>query len=405
MALKVRPNRRPLSAVVLAAGEGTRMKSGTPKPLHRLCGRPMVLHVLDALAELPVDRVVVVVGHGANEVVKTIQAEAPADLLLEFVEQLEPRGTGDAVAVALTGFPEDFAALDEGDLVILPGDTPLVRPATLAHLVREHRAQDAAASVLAARVEDPFGYSRVLRSKDGRVARIVDDGDCTAEELEVDEVASQIYCFRHSVIAPALRRLSPDNSMGEYFLTDTIEVLHGAGYTVTSVVAGDPMEAAGVNDRSQLAAAEAELRSRTNERWMRRGVTMWDAESVYLDMTVQLACDVTVMPGVVLEGRTTVGEGSVIGPSTHLIDCEIGRGVKMTHTVGERASVPDHCVVGAFSVLEPGTRLAPGQRVGPFFGAAVGGELGGTASGGAASPAAPDPAGPGPVGSSDERTE
>lgn len=348
------------------------MHSGTPKPLHRLCGRPMVLHVLDALAELPVDRVVVVVGQSANEIVKTIQSEAPSQLDIEFVEQAEPRGTGDAVAASLTGFPDTFADVDDGDLVILPGDTPLVRPATLAYLVREHRLHDAAATVLTARLEDPFGYSRVLRSKDGRVARIVDDADCTPDELEVDEVASQIYCFRHAVMAPALRRLSPDNSMGEYFLTDTVEVLHGAGYTVTSVVVGDPMEAAGVNDRSQLAAAEAELRSRINERWMRRGVTMWDAEAVYMDVTVELGADVTIMPGVVLEGTTRIGDGSVIGPSTHLIDCEVGRGARVTQSAAERAVIEDHVVVGPFSVLEPGTRLAAGRRVGPFFGAPVG---------------------------------
>jgi bifunctional UDP-N-acetylglucosamine pyrophosphorylase / glucosamine-1-phosphate N-acetyltransferase len=371
MTVRVRPNRRPLSAIVLAAGEGTRMRSGTPKPLHRLCGRPMILHVLDALAELPIDRVVIVVGHNANEVSKTIQAEAREGLTIEFVEQLEPRGTGDAVAVGLTGFPDSFAGgdLDEGDLVILPGDTPLVRPATLAHLVREHRLRDAAAAVLTAKLADPFGYSRVIRSKDGRVSRILDDADCSPEELDVDEVASQIYCFRHGVLAPALRRVSPDNSLGEYFLTDTIEVLHGAGYTVTTVVAGDPMEAAGVNDRSQLAAAEAELRSRINERWMRCGVTMWDPESSYIDVTVQLAPDVTLMPGVVLEGRTSIGEGTVIGPNCHLVDCEVGAGVRITQSVGDRAVIEDHAIVGAFSVLEPGTRLARGEHVGAFFGA------------------------------------
>jgi len=328
----------------------------------------MILHVLDALGGLPVDRVVIVVGQGANEVVKTIQAEAPDNLTIEFVEQLEARGTGDAVAVSLTGFPDAFGS-DDGDLLILASDTPLVRHATLAHLVREHRAQDAAATVLTAKLEDPFGYSRVLRSKDGRVSRIVDDDDCTPEELDVDEVASQIYCFRHGVLAPALRRLSPDNSLGEYFLTDTIEVLHGAGYTVRTVVAGDAMEAAGVNDRAQLAAAEAELRARVNDRWMRRGVTMADAESVYLDVTVQLGSDVTLMPGVVIEGRTTIGDGSVIGPGCHLVDCEIGAGVRISQTVGERAVVEDDVVVGPFSVLEPGTRLARGVRVGPFFGA------------------------------------
>lgn len=343
------------------------MRSSTPKPLHRLCGRPMVLHVLDALAELTVDRVVVVVGHGANEVTKTVQAEAPRGLRLEFVEQPEPRGTGDAVSVALTGLPEPVD-LEEGDVVILPGDTPLVRPATLAHLVREHRDEDAAASLLTARLEDPFGYSRVLRSKDGRVARIVDDGDATPEELDVDEVATQIYCFRHSVIAPALRRLSPDNALREYYLTDTIEVLHDAGYQVVSVLVDDPMEAAGVNDRAQLAAAEAELRARINDRFMRRGVTMWDPESTYLDDSVVLAAEVTLLPGCVLEGRTVVGAGSVIGPGVHLVDCELGEDVRIAQSAGERAVLEDHVRVGPFSFLEPGTRLAAGERAGPFFG-------------------------------------
>lgn len=368
MTVRQRPNRRPLSAVVLAAGEGTRMRSGTPKPLHRLCGRPMIVHVLHSVAELPIDRVVVVVGHNANEVVKTIQAEAPPGLAIEFVEQGEPRGTGDAAAVALTGFP-DSGDLDEGDLVVLPGDTPLVRPATLAHLVREHRAEDAAATVLTAKLADPFGYSRVIRGKDGRVARILDDADCSPDELDVDEVASQIYCFRHGVLAPALRRVLPDNSLGEYFLTDTIEVLHDAGYTVTTVVVGDPMEAAGVNDRSQLAAAEAELRARINERWMRSGVTMWDPESTYIDVTVRLAPDVTLMPSTVLEGTTSIGEGTVVGPNCHLVDCEVGAGVAISNTVGNRAVLEDHVVVGPFSVLEPGTRLARGEHPGAFFGA------------------------------------
>jgi bifunctional UDP-N-acetylglucosamine pyrophosphorylase/glucosamine-1-phosphate N-acetyltransferase len=327
----------------------------------------MILHVLDALASLTVDRVVVVVGHGANEVTKAVQADAPAGLTLEFVEQPEPRGTGDAVSVALTGFP-DSADLEEADVVILPGDTPLVRPATLAHLVRTHRAEDAAASILTARLEDPFGYSRVLRAKDGRVSRIVDDGEASSDELDVDEVATQIYCFKHSVVAPALRRLSPDNTLGEYYLTDTVEVLHDAGYGVVSVLVGDPMEAAGVNDRAQLAAAEAELRARINDRWMRRGVTMWDAEATYLDDAVELGEDVTLLPGVVLEGHTVVGAGSVVGPDVHLVDCELGEGVRIAQSSGERAVLEDHVRVAPFSVLEPGTRLAAGERAGPFFG-------------------------------------
>ena len=164
---------RPLSAIVLAAGEGTRMRSAIPKPLHRLCGRPMVLHVLDALAELPIERVVVVVGYRSVDVVKAVQAEAPPELRVEFVEQSQPLGTGDAAAVALTGFDEG-ADLKDGDLVILPGDTPLLRPATLAELVRAHRRSDAAATLLTARIADATGYGRVVRSKSGNVARIVE---------------------------------------------------------------------------------------------------------------------------------------------------------------------------------------------------------------------------------------
>lgn len=359
---------RPLSAVVLAAGEGTRMRSSVPKPLHRLCGRPMVLHVLDALAELHLEKVVVVVGHGANEVTKVIQAEAPPGLSLDFVEQPEQRGTGDALAVALTSFPESYADSDEADLLVLPGDTPLVRPATIAALVRHHREEEAAASVLTALVEDPFGYCRVIRDKDGGVARIVDDNACTPDELDVSEVATQIYCFRHNVVAPVLRRLDPDEETGEYFLTGTLAVLHDAGYPVTSLAVPDPIEAAGVNDRSQLAAAAAELQARINERWMRRGVTMTDPEATYVDSSVRLGVDVVLLPGTILEGATSVGDGSVIGPGTRLVDCEIGSGARLEYSTAERAHVEDSVAVAAFSVLEPGTRLARGERVGPFFG-------------------------------------
>ncbi len=358
---------RPLAAIVLAAGEGTRMRSPIPKPLHRVCGRPLVLHVLDALAELHVERVVVVVGYRSADVTKTLQAEAPAELRLEFVEQVRPLGTGDAAAVGLTGFPESYDGFEDGDLVVLPGDAPLVRPATLAGLVRAHRASRAAATLLTARLADPRGYGRVLRAKDGSVARIVEESDATDGEREIDEVATSIYCFRHSVLAPTLRRLSPDNAQGEYYLTDAIAVLHAAGYPVTSVAAGDPVEAAGVNDRAQLAAAEAELRGRINERWMRRGVTMTDPEQTYVDASVRLGRDVTLLPGVVLEGATSLGDGAVVGPATRLADCQVGAGARIEHSVGRLAVVGEEAVVGPFAVLEPGARVAPRTSTGPFF--------------------------------------
>jgi bifunctional UDP-N-acetylglucosamine pyrophosphorylase/glucosamine-1-phosphate N-acetyltransferase len=360
---------RPLSAVVLAAGEGTRMRSARPKPLHLLCGRPMVMHVIDALAELPIDRVVAVVGHGAERVVKTLQELAPADFLVDFVEQHVQRGTGDAVAVGLTAFPDDD--VDDGDIVVLPGDTPLLRPPTVAALVRAHRAADAAATILTARIEDPTGYGRIVRDKGDRVARIVEHGDATDDEREIDEINTSIYCFRRSVLAPALRRLSPENAQGEYYLTDVIEVLHDAGYPVISMVVADPMEAAGVNDRHQLAIAEAELRDRTNERWMRRGVTMLDPERTYIDASVDLGTDVTLFPGSILQGATKVGAGAEIGPNTRLVDCVVGDGAVIEHSVCRQAEIGADARVGPFASLAPGAQVPPGTVTGPFFVAGV----------------------------------
>ena len=216
------PERR-LSAVVLAAGEGTRMRSERPKPLHLLCGRPMVLHVLDAMAEIDVHRVVVVVGHRAEWVTKTLVQQAPPTMEIEFVEQLTQAGTGDALAVGLTGLPDDDDEVE--DVVVLPGDTPLLRPQTLASLVRAHRAEDAGATLLTAEVENPSGYGRVVHGKDGDVVRVVEEADATEEEKEIDEVNTSIYCFRRSILAPTLRRLSPANAQGEYYLTDAVAVL------------------------------------------------------------------------------------------------------------------------------------------------------------------------------------
>jgi bifunctional UDP-N-acetylglucosamine pyrophosphorylase/glucosamine-1-phosphate N-acetyltransferase len=354
-----------LSAVVLAAGEGTRMRSERPKPLHRLCGRPMVVHVLHALAELELERAVLVVGHAAAWVTKAVAEQPPPGLRLEFVEQQVQRGTGDAVLVALTAFPDDD--VDDGDIIILPGDTPLLRPPTLAALVRAHRSADVAATILSAKVANPAGYGRVVRDKSGRVARIVEHAEATGDDLQIDEVNTSIYVFRRAVLAPALRRLSPDNSQGEYYLTDTIAVLHDAGYEVQSLIIPDPMEAAGVNDRHQLAVAEAELRDRINERWMRRGVTMINPEHTYVDTTVELAADVVLYPGTHLQGGTVVAPGAELGPNTQLADCTVGGRAIVTATIGRNAEIGPDCQVGPWSYLPPGTKLAAGTITGPCF--------------------------------------
>jgi bifunctional UDP-N-acetylglucosamine pyrophosphorylase/glucosamine-1-phosphate N-acetyltransferase len=314
--------------------------------------------------------VVVVVGHGAERVTKALldhtAAGEAAPLLVDFVEQAVQRGTGDAVAVALTAFPDDDDD-DGGDIVVLPGDTPLLRPPTLAALVRAHRHAEAAATVLTAEVSDPTGYGRIVRGKDDRVARIVEQGDASDAERQIREVNTGIYAFRRNVLAPALRRLSPDNAQGEYYLTDIIAVLHDAGYPVTTLLVQDSMEVAGVNDRAQLAVAEAELRDRINERWMRRGVTMLDPERTYVDTSVSLAPDVTLFPGTLLQGSTVVATGCEIGPNSHLIDCVVGERATVTNSVVRGAEIGAGAVVGPYATILPGGRVAPGTMTGPYF--------------------------------------
>ena len=341
------------------------MRSARPKPLHRLCGRPMILHVLDALAELPVHKVVVVVGHRAEWVTKTLVDHAPQSLAIEFVEQTTQLGTGDALAVGLTALPDGLVDAD-GDVVVLPGDTPLVRAPTIAALVRHHRVTEAAATLLTAMLPDPGGYDRVVRDKDGAVVRVVEDADVDDEHEGVHEVATTIHCLRHAVLAPALRRLRPIGRTGEHSLTGIYAVLHDAGYRVQSHVVADPMEAAGVNDRAQLAVAEAELRDRINERWMRKGVTMWDPEHTYVDAMARLEPDVVLLPGVVLQGECTIGAGAEVGPDCHLVDTAVGPGAKVTKTTAARAEVGPDARVGPFAVLGPGARVGEGAYVAPF---------------------------------------
>jgi bifunctional UDP-N-acetylglucosamine pyrophosphorylase/glucosamine-1-phosphate N-acetyltransferase len=334
-----------------------------PKVLHPLCGRPMVLHVVDALAELPLERIVVVVGHAAERVTKTLQDQLVTEVPVEFVEQRVQRGTGDAVSVALTVF-DDLDA--EDDILVLPSDAPLVRAETIARLATEHRVHDAAASILTATVEAPDGLGRVVRGKDGRVARVVEHADATDEEREINEINTSIYCFRRGLLAPALRRLGPENAQGEYYLTDVIAVLRDAGHNVIALEAEDPGEAIMVNDRVQLAEAESELRGRINRVWMRTGVTMVDPERTYIDAGVELETDVRLLPGTILEGRTVIGTGSVIGPDCRLTDVVVGEDTHISNTVARECEIGDNCEVGPFAYVRPGTRLAAGVKVGTY---------------------------------------
>jgi bifunctional UDP-N-acetylglucosamine pyrophosphorylase / glucosamine-1-phosphate N-acetyltransferase len=354
-----------ISAIVLAAGQGTRMRSDRPKPIHVICGLPMVMHVLHALDGLTMDHTVLVVGHEAEQVTKKVQDLAPAELHVSFVEQTVQRGTGDAVLVGLTAIHvEDH---EDDTVLVLPGDTPLLRHDTLAELLAAHHGGAHAATILTTQLADPTGYGRIVRARSGRVAAIVEERDATLEQRAIDEVNTGIYCFRRDLLGPALRRVTPANAQGEYYLTDVVGVLHDAGHPVDTVTIDDPAEAQGVNDRAQLAATEAELRQRITRRWLLAGVTMLDPASTYIDTTVQLGRDVTLFPGTMLQGRTVIGKRVEIGPDTRLVDCTVGDGAVVSHSVAIDSEIGARAVVGPFAALAAGSSVAPGERTGPFY--------------------------------------
>ncbi|MFP5487539.1 MAG: bifunctional N-acetylglucosamine-1-phosphate uridyltransferase/glucosamine-1-phosphate acetyltransferase [Acidimicrobiia bacterium] len=354
-----------VSAIVLAAGAGTRMRSDRPKPLHRICGRPMVLHVIHALEKLHPARTVVVVGHGGELVCQRVRSEAPGWANVAFVEQTEQNGTGDAAAIGMTTLGGDDYD-DDATVVILPGDAPLLSPDTLDELVATHVANANAATMLTSVMDDPTGYGRVVRAGDGRVLRIVEQRDASPEELDLTEVCTSIYAFRRDLLGPALRNLTTDNAQGELYLTDVIGGLASMGHRVGAVKAS-ARETQGVNDRWQLALAEREFRNRTNRHWLLNGVTMLDPRQTFIDVTVRLGRDVTIYPGTLLQGGTVVGDGSDIGPHTQLDSCTVGDGCVVRQSVATEATIGDGAVVGPFAHLGPGTQVVSGTVTGPFY--------------------------------------
>jgi len=341
------------------------MRSARPKPLHHLCGRPMVCYVLDAAALDEVRATVVVVGHGATWVEKSLSERVRLDQDLTFVEQREQLGTGHAVSVALPTVNDAIGASD-GDVLILPGDAPLLRRDTIAELLAYHRSEVAALTVLSAVVDDPSGYGRLVHAKDGTVARIVEERDATLDERRLSEINTSIMVVRQSLLGPALRRVGRQNSQHEYYLSDLIGVLHEAGHRTVSMRLQDSSEAQGVNDRVQLAAAETVLRRRVNESWMLRGVTMWDPAETYIDADVELAEEVSLLPGTVLKGHCVVERGAQIGPHAHLSDVRVGENAQVGMVEGSNAVVERDATVSSFVVLESGARVAAGEFVEPF---------------------------------------
>ena len=353
-----------ISAIILAAGVGTRMRSRTPKPLHSICGRPMLLHVVHALESVRPTATVVVVGHGGDLVSEEVARLAPEWAGVRFAEQVEQNGTGDATAVGMARLDGDD--YDDSVVLVLPGDTPLLRAETLAELTRSHQENGNAATVLTSTLDDPTGYGRVVRAADGRVLRVVEQRDASPEELDIKEWNTGVYAFRRDLLGPALRNLDADNSQGEYYLTDVIAQLADLGHRV-GCVRVSPAETPGGNDRWQLALAEREMRNRTNRHWLSEGVTMLDPRQTFLDVTVTIGTDVTLYPGTILRGTTSVGDGSRIGPFTHLEDCVVGRECVVENTVGAGATVGDAAHVGPFAHLPAGATVPSSGVSGTFY--------------------------------------
>lgn len=335
-----------VSAIVLAAGGGTRMRSTRPKPLHLICGRPMVMHVIHSLEHVKPDRTVVVVGHGGDRVSAKVSEQTPDWAHVTFVEQAQQNGTGHAALIGLTAIPGDELD-DTSTVIVMPGDTPLLQTETIEALVNAHESSGNAATVLTAQVDQPTGYGRIVRGRDGRVMRIVEQRDATTDELNIHEVNTGIFAFRRNLLAPALRSVSNNNSQDEYYLTDTIQILAEMGHRIGSVSA-DSAETAGVNDRWQLALAERELRARTNKYWLLNGVTMFDPRQTFIDVTVEIGQDVTLLPGTILQGRTRIGDGCEVGPNTRLVDTVVEPGAKIQYSVCDGVTVAAESVVGPF---------------------------------------------------------
>ncbi|HEY2947962.1 MAG TPA: bifunctional UDP-N-acetylglucosamine diphosphorylase/glucosamine-1-phosphate N-acetyltransferase GlmU [Micromonosporaceae bacterium] len=349
---------RARSVIVLAAGEGKRMKSALPKVLHPLLGRSLLGHVLGAAEPLGAELTVVVVGVGADRVSEHLSAIAPdaAPVL-----QAEQRGTGHAVRLALEAVAEA-----DGTVVVLNGDVPLLRAETLVALVSNHEATGVAATVLAAEVPNPTGLGRIVRTLDGGLERIVEERDASATERALREINAGIYAFDAAVLREALGKLSSDNDQGEEYLTDVFGLLVAAGATVGIHVAEDPTETLGCNDRAELALLRALLRDRVNAGWMRDGVTILDPATTWIDVTATLGRDAIVDQNTQLAGVTAVGEGARVGPDTTLIDTAVGEGatVVRVHAVG--ADIGPHAQVGPYASLRPGTRMAAGSKIGTF---------------------------------------
>jgi bifunctional UDP-N-acetylglucosamine pyrophosphorylase/glucosamine-1-phosphate N-acetyltransferase len=345
------------TVIVLAAGEGTRMKSATPKVLHSVAGRSLLGHVLHAVHHLSPNEVRIVVGSAREAVEAHIAQIAPKATT---VFQEHRGGTGHAAQLALAG------NAPKGTVLVLAGDTPLLSGDSLAQFVAAHAAGKFAASVLTAEHPDPTGYGRIIRDDSDELLRIVEEKDATDDEKFIFEINSGVYAFDGEKLAASIGQLTNANAQGELYLTDVIGILKSAGESIAAIMIDDFTETLGVNDRVQLAESAAMLRDRINDQWMRAGVTIIDPTTTWIDSTVELSNDVTLHPGTALLGSTKVATGAVIGPRSTLTDCIVKEGAAVLESIATETIIGEGATVGPFTYLRAGTQLGDSTKAGAF---------------------------------------
>lgn len=342
-------------AVVLAAGQGTRMKSKLYKVLHPVCGKPMVEHVVDQIGRLNVDKIVTIVGHGAEDVRTHLEGKS------EFVKQEEQLGTAHAVLQA-----KELLADLEGTTIVVCGDTPLIESETIGALVKYHSEKRAKATILTTTLDNPSGYGRIIRDDLGIVEKIVEQKDATEKEQRVQEINTGTYCFDNRALFNALSKVSNDNAQGEYYLPDVIKILKDEDEVVAAYRMANFEESLGVNDRVALAEAARLMRHRINERHMRNGVTLVDPASTYIDVDVEIGQDTVIEANVMLRGKTKIGSDCVISNGCVFDRAEIGDRVHVRSSEIEDSKVGDDVAIGPFAHLRPDSEIKAGVKIGNY---------------------------------------
>ena len=341
--------------IVLAAGKGTRMKSKLYKVLHQVCGKSMVEYVVEAAQAIKPDKIVTIVGNGAEEVKKVLAAKS------EFVLQKKQLGTGDAVLTA-----SDELAAEKGATLVITGDTPLFTSQTFQKLFDYHQSKGNAATVLTAQAPNPYGYGRIIRDDQDNVLRIVEQKDATADELKINEINTGVFCFDNQLLFSALKKVDNQNAQGEYYLTDVLEILRNEGQRIGAYKMPDFSESLGVNDRYALAQATKIMQKRINKKHMANGVTFIDPDTASIDADVKIGCDTLIEGNVVIKGNTEIGDDCVVTSGSRIIDSKIANNVTVTSSTVEQAEMDDFSDVGPNSHLRPKAIIRKGAHIGNF---------------------------------------